>query len=72
MALNARYLADKSALARYHYDAAFERVGAVGGAEQVWVAPRGSHRGALRPSDLEPERRFELLTCALRVRCSTD
>ena len=21
---------------------------------------------------LEPERRFELLTCALRVRCSTD
>jgi hypothetical protein len=23
-------------------------------------------------SELEPERRFELLTCALRVRCSTD
>ncbi len=22
--------------------------------------------------ELEPERRFELLTCALRVRCSTD
>ena len=25
-----------------HYDADFERVGAVGGAEQEWVAPRGS------------------------------
>ena len=25
-----------------HYDADFERVGAVGGADQVWVAPRGS------------------------------
>ena len=25
-----------------HYDADFERVEAVGGAEQEWVAPRGS------------------------------
>jgi hypothetical protein len=26
----------------------------------------------LKPDVVEPERRFELLTCALRVRCSTD
>jgi hypothetical protein len=28
--------------------------------------------GASTRDLLEPERRFELLTCALRVRCSTD
>ena len=49
-------------------DAAFERVGAAGGAEQEWVAPSSSPV----VSDLEPGRRIELLTYALRVRCSTD
>ncbi len=37
------------------------------------VGPQpGGGAGPLTRSLLEPERRFELLTCALRVRCSTD
>ena len=32
----------------------------------------GTGRRKHMASELEPERRFELLTCALRVRCSTD
>jgi predicted nucleic acid-binding protein len=38
----ARAAARAAGLIVLHYDADFERVGAVGGADQVWVAPRGS------------------------------
>jgi hypothetical protein len=41
-------------------------------ANELVTKAHGEHPVLLRDAVLEPERRFELLTCALRVRCSTD